>query len=174
MKIYNKICKFVLLGLGIINIILSFVPFGRVDWYKNSYDFFYGKKDGVYTAHLYENNFLGTMFFIFNILIVVALVVIIILNYAKKKEIQILDLIINFVTVLTGLFGIIAPFTAKEYIVSKIDGFEAAGGRIAVSQFTSSGVASLDTILYLSIFMIQLAVVAIVFTFILKSKQKSE
>ena len=37
-----------------------------------------------------------------------------------------------------------------------------------------SGVVTLDTILYLSIFMIQVAVVAIVFTFILRSKQKSE
>lgn len=174
MKIYNKISKFVLIGLGVINIILSFIPFGRVDWYKNFYNFVYGNKDGVYTAYLYENNFLGTMFFIFNILIVVALIVVVILKYVKEKEINLLNLIINFGAVLTGLFGIIAPFIAKEYIVSKIDGFEAAGGRIGVSQFTSPGVVTLDTILYLSIFMIQVAVVAIVFTFILKSKQKSE
>ena len=172
MKIYNKICKFVLLGLGIINIVLSFVPFGRVDWYKNFYDFFYGKKDGVYTAHLYENNTMGTLFFIFSILIVVALVVAIILNSAKKKEISILNLIICFTAVLTGVFGIVAPFAAKEYIVSKIEGIEMAGGRIGVSQFMASGVATLDTVLYLSILLIQVAVVSIVFTFILNNKQK--
>ncbi len=174
MKVYNTICKFILIGLGIINVILSFVPFGRVDWYNSFYDFFYGNKHGAYIAHLYENNIIGTLFFVFNVLIIVLLVVLIILNFAKKRENTVLDLIANGVAVLAGIFGIIAPFAAKDYIVSKLEGIEAAGGRIAVSQFTSSGVAALDTVLYFSIFMIQLAVVAIVFTLILKNKSKGQ
>lgn len=174
MKIYNKICKFVLIGLGLINVILSFITFGQVDWYKNIYYFAYENKEATYTAHLYENNLMGTLFFILNILIVVTLVVVIILNYAKKKEIRILDLIINFAAALTGLFGVIAPFLAKDYIVSKIKGIETAGGRIAVGYFTASGVTVLDTVLSLSIIMIQVAVVAIVFSFIIKNKKQGE
>ena len=172
MKIYNKIWKIVMLCLSAFCIVLNFISFGGVRYYRNIYQFIDGRASSAYTGYLYDNSTAGMIFLILAILVVVGATVIIILNNKQNKETKLLDYIVFGVAIIAGICGIVASLSSTDYIISRLDG-QSSAGQIAVSYFSSNGEFVLDTVNYLSYVLIAGSAASIAFTFILSKKYPS-
>lgn len=167
MKIYNKIFGFFAPAAALIGALLSFLQYGGIHWYDNIYAFILGKGARTYSAHIYENSIAGTIFLVLSIAVLLASVVAIILRFAAKKEIFVLNIAISGAAILAAIFGIFAVIYAHENILMYADGKTGAGtGFFGLSFYTENGTLWLGTITYLSYVVIAASVVSVVFQII--------
>lgn len=167
MKLYNKIFGFFAPVAALIGVLLSFLQYGGIHWYDNIYAAILGTGAKTYSAHIYENSIAGTIFLVLSLAVLVASVVAIILRFAKKKEIFVLNIAISGAAILAAIFGVFAVIYAHENILMYVDGKAApATGLVGLSFYTENGTLWLNTITYLSYVVIGAAAVSVVFQII--------
>lgn len=172
MKVYLNIFKFSAIGIALLNIIMAFVSFGGKSFYNVGYNLYSGlymKKMAGHKAYLAENSPAGTIFLVLSILLLILSVVIIILKFAAKKNIKVLNIIQCSIAVLVGILAIVAVYMGIDYIVSGLDGKTYAGSfDYAETFFKGTGEIILYAVASLGGLLIGAAGVALVFEILRK------
>ena len=114
------IYKLAMLGLIVGCMILCFIPFGDIDFYKIKivgpyYGYYYYDllKDGVYTAKIIDCEVIGTIFFVFCCLLLVLLVVSL---FVKKINNKVSVIIISSCAIICFVLGLLTFIFDMNYM----------------------------------------------------------
>ncbi len=170
--------RYSVLGLSLVNLILCLIKFGSRVWYDayfNIYTYVVTyTKTGTYSATVLDATSMGTIFFVLCCLVVLLGAVLLILQLVKKFNKKGLNIAFSSLSLVTGIFGIIAHSTSRNFILKYIvrTKWNGNGGDYVQSYFTDGYVLYL--ILSFSILMIAYSAVELVNLFMTKKENINE
>lgn len=174
----TKPYRYSVLGLSLVNLILCLLTYGKRVWYdayfnRYTYQITYSVQ-GTYYATVLDATSMGTIFFVLCCLVLLLGIVLLVLKLVKKLDKKVLNITFSGLSLVTGIFGIIAHSTSRNFILEHIvmTKWNGKPGDFVESHFSSSYVLYL--ILSFSILMIIYSLVELVNCFISKPEHINE